>query len=459
VRAVVLGAGRIGFGVAKELSLNANDVSVVDFSAEVLKVVSERLDVKPICGHAADIEILKEAGIEEADAVIAVTPSDEVNITACQIADFMFAVETRIARVSKRSYFMNGEIFVRGRLPIDVVVSPEVEVSELVRRSISIPGATDVINCMGDLIKVIGVVCQKVAPIVDMTLKYLSTMAKDLEIAVICIRRGQDKLILPTEDDIIIAGDEVYIACRSSESVGAMKLFGYDGEWTSRIVMIGGGDMCSGIIDTISRQTELDLIIKIIEQDIRQAEFLSEKLNDVEIIHGDPLKAEVLEAAKVGEAELVISMTDDDKTNVLSCLLSKKMGTTRVSAVLNESSYADLPHALGINTILDSRLATISKILQYLRKGGIENVIEFVDGEVEVFVIEVPPNSYTIGSLTRDIVVKNEAHIAALARSGDVTLLPKNLLIEPGDKILVVAKSHCIDKLLKMFQAKPTYLS
>jgi trk system potassium uptake protein TrkA len=459
VRAVVLGAGRIGFGVAKELSLNANDVSVVDSSAEVLKVVSERLDVKPIYGHAADIDILKEAGIDEADSVIAVTSSDEVNITACQISDFMFGVETRIARVSKRSYFMNGEIFVRGRLPLDVVVSPEIEISEIVRRSISIPGAIDVINCMGGLVKVIGIVCQKVAPIVDMTLKYLATMAKDLEIAVICIKRGQDNLILPTEDDLIMAGDEVYFACRASESVGALKLFGYDGEWTSRIVVIGGGEMCSGIIDSVLRQTELDLNIKVIEKDIKQAEFLSEKLNDVEIIHGDPLKVEVLKAAKVGEAELVISMTDDDKTNVLSCLLSKKLGTTRVSAVLNESSYADLPYTLGINTILDSRLATISKILRYLRKGGVENIIEFMDGEVEVLVIEIPHNSYTIGTLTRDIVVKNEAHIPAIARNNEVILLPKNVMIEPGDKLLIVAKSHSVERILKMFQAKPTYLS
>ncbi|MDR1234185.1 MAG: Trk system potassium transporter TrkA [Holosporales bacterium] len=459
MKAIVLGAGRVGYGIAKELSLNENDVSIIDSSPEVLKIVANKIDVRPVLGHASDIDVLIEAGISDTDVLIAVTSSDEVNITSCQIADFMFGIETKIARINKKSYFRNGDIFSHGKFPVDVVVSPEIEISDIVKRSISIPGAIDVLTCMGNAIKIIGIVCRGTAPIVNVPLKFLTSVTDDLEIAIVGIRRGRGNIIIPNRDDCILADDEVYLACRAGDAANVIKLFGYGGGETSKIVMIGGGDMCDGIVDAILSQKEFNLSIKIIEQDIKRAEFLSEKLDEIEIIPGSPLDVEILNSANISEAGIVISMTDDDKTNILACLLAKRLGATRVSAVLSESYYSDLPYSLGIDSLLDSRHAIIAKILHYLGKGGIEDILKFDDGEVEVFAIEVYKNSYAVGVITDNIVSKNEGYVAIIIRNDKIIMRPKRFLVDAGDKMLLVAKQDSIKGILKLFQGKPKYLA
>jgi trk system potassium uptake protein TrkA len=458
VKVIVLGAGRVGYGVAKELSLSENDVSIVDSSPAVLKIVADKIDVRPVLGHASDIDVLIEAGIRDTDVLIAVTSSDEINITSCQIANFMFDVETKIARISKKSYFTNGDIFAHDKFSINVVVSPEIEISDIVKRSISIPGAIDILPCMGNDIKIIGIVCRGISPIVNIPLKFLTSVTDDIDIAIVAIRRGRGNIILPTKDDCLLADDEVYLACRPEETIHAMKLFGYDGEEASKIIMIGGGDMSDGIINAVLSQDAFNLSVKIIEQDAKKAEFLSERLNEIEVIPGNPLDIEVLRAAGVGEAIIVISMVDDDKTNIMACLLAKKLGAKRVSAVLSELNYSDLSYSLEIDSLLDSRQATVAKILRYLGRGGVEDILEFTDGDVEVFAIEVYKNSYAVGTITDDIISKSEGYVVAIIRDGKITMLPKRLLVDVGDKLLLVTKRNATGEILKLFQGKPKYL-
>ena len=458
MKIIVLGAGKVGYGIAKALSLNEQDVSVVESSADALKLVSEKLDVKPVFGHASDINVLKEAGLKNADILIAVTSSDEINITSCQIAKFMFQTETKIARISKRSYFNNGAIFEKNKLPIDLVVSPEFEIANVIKRGISIPGALDVISCVNDKLKIIGIICKKNAPIVNMKLKYISTISKSFDIAILYIKRSDSDSILPGKNDVIYPGDEVYFVCDYNDSYPAMRLFGYENNDSSNVILIGGGYICEEVVESISIK-DMDLNIKIIEENISKAELLSEKINNAEIIHGNPLDADILEAAGIANTEVVVSMTNDDKANVLACLLAKKCGAKRASAVLNDSSYSKLLYSFGINTILDSRQATVSKILHYIRKGGIENILSFNNDEVEILAIDVLDNSHAIGVLTNDITSKDEIYIGAIVRGDVVITLPKNILINAGDKVLFVVRKNSIDRLLKLFQEKPKYLS
>lgn len=454
MRIVVLGAGRVGFGVAKALSLEKHDISLVDSSNEILNIAADKLDVKPVYGHAADINVLKEADIEHADIIIAVTSSDEVNIAACQLADILFKVPIKIARINNQSYFSNADIFNSDNLNIDFAVSPFFEVSKLVKRSISIPGALDVVSCVDNKLQVIGVVCKKGAPIADIQLKYLPTIDKDALIAILYLKKQNGHTVFPGKNDVIQAEDEVYFACKSDKISEAMSFFGYSFSEESNVILIGGGNICESIIKTISNPS---VNIKVIEKNIDVAEQLSEKLDNIELLNGDPLDPEILISANVLKSGIVISLTMDDKINILSCLLAKKLGAKRVSAILNDYSYSELLYSLGINSILDSRTAVVSKILQYIKQGNMEEVIEF-NNELIVVAIEVSDNSHAIGSLCDDIISKNEIYVSAIVRNDDIFMLPKRILLASGDKILFTINKKFLDKVLKLFQEKPKYL-
>jgi trk system potassium uptake protein TrkA len=235
-----------------------------------------------------------------------------------------------------------------------------------------------------------------------------------------------------------------------------MRLFGHSIDEISNIVLIGGGETCEEVVTAIYSQ---DTNIKIIEKNVNIAEKLSEKLNNVSILHGDPLDFDVLTAADIDGVEMVISMTIDDKTNILACLLAKKLGAKRVAAVLNDSSYSELLSSLGGSTIIDSRSAAISKILHYLRKGDIEDVIELENGEVEVIVIDVSSRSHAVGILIEDIESKNEIYVAAIYRDNKAYMAPQQMLINVDDKIMFSIRKNLVEKVLKLFQDKPKYLA
>ncbi len=451
---VVLGAGRVGFNVAKALSFSENDVSVVDISKPALTQVAERLDVKPVFGHASDISVLKEAGIEKADIVVAATAFDEINMTVCQIADFMFHVPTKIARIGKKSYFAGYNLFENERFPIDFVVSPALEVTKMVHRIVSVPGTIDVISCIDNKLRVIGVICKKCSPITDIQLKYIQTVDPKSILAILTIKRA-DQWILPNKNDSVRHGDEIYFACSAVNVSEAMALFGYSIDNASTVVFIGGNELCEEAIKNI---TSNDISIKIIENDLTRAEKLSDTLNNVEILHGDPLDSETFATSGIRDAEVVIAVTNDDKINILSSLFAKKLGAKRVATILNDSSYADILYSLGINSILDSRMATVSRILQYIHEKSVENILSFDEARIEILAFNVSEGSYAVGSLTDDIIIKNEVYISAIVREEQVFILPKRFLLKAGDQVLFVAHKSAIDKILKIFREKPKYL-
>ena len=451
---VVLGAGRVGFNVAKEMSLSGNDVSIVDISKTALALVSERLDVKPVLGHASDISVLKEAGIENADVVVAVTACDEINITVCQIADFMFNVSTKIARIGKKSYFDCGNFFANERFPIDLAVSPALEVTKMVRRIVSVPGTIDVVSCIDNKLRVIDVICKKGSPIANIQLKYIQTVDPKSTIAILVIKRAE-QWIIPNKNDIVHPGDEIYFICSADNIQEAMALFGYSVDKTSNVIFIGGNEICEEVIKNI---TSNDISIKVIENDLPRAEELSDALNNVEILHGDPLDSEILAMSGIRNAEVVIAVTNDDKINILSSLLSKKLGAKRVATILNDSSYADILSALGVNSILDSKMATVAKILQYIHEGNIEDILSFNDEQIKILALNVSEDSYAVGTLTDDIIIKNEAYIPVIVRGEQLFMLPKHFLLNAGDKVLFVVRKSAVDRILKIFQEKPKYL-
>ncbi len=455
---VILGAGDVGYGVAKQLSFEENNVSIIDHSKDTLKKISDKIDVKPVFGHATDINVLIEAGIQDADIIISTTSSDEVNIVACQISDFMFGVSTKIARLSHKSYISKlYDIFGKNKLSVDLVASPEIEVSSIIKRGMSTYGALDLIPCMNDMLKIVGVKCTKYSAFLNVPIKFLSNISNEFDFCILFIERN-GKSIIPSKNDLILENDNIYFAIRSEDFNRLMNLFGYIASDSNNIVIIGGGIIGEEIARSVIHEID-DINIKIIERDITRAEKLSEEVDEcIEVLYGDALDIDILKCIISKDTNVSISVTNDMKTNILSCLLSKELGAKRVVAMVNDSSSSAMLNTLGINTILDSRQAVISKILRYIKKGGVENIFTFSDDSIELITIDVSDHSNAIGLLMDDISSKNHVIIAALFRDNELFLLPKGFVIRSGDKILFSAVRESIIKLTQLFKDRPQYL-
>ncbi|MDR0744734.1 MAG: Trk system potassium transporter TrkA [Holosporales bacterium] len=454
---LVLGAGKVGCEIAKTLSMADNDVSVVDISISNIKRIEEKLDVKPVLGDATDINVLKEAGIEETDYLIAVTSSDEVNLITCEIVNFMPKVPIKIAKINKSSYFENQDLLSKNKFALDLAIFPRIEISEIIKKSILIPEALNVISCINNEYRIIGFNCKKNAPLSNIQLKHIYSIVKDFEIVIICLQR-ENKLIIPSKSDYINAGDNVYFLVSQENVYKAMQLLGFNRNKYANVIIIGGGNICEEIARHID-ENNIDIQIQIIENDAKQVEILAEKFDKIDILCGNPLEKEVLDIKEMKNAGLVVSMTEDDKVNMLSGLIAKKCGAKRVFTILNNSSYSDLIYSsLGSNTILDSKQIVISKILYFIKQGSTELLLNFEE-DAEVILVNVFDNSHIVGSLTDDISTDGEVLIIAIHRGKETYLLPKKKLINGGDKILLISKKSALDWLMKLLQRKPKYLS
>lgn len=455
MKIVIIGAGRVGYGVAKALSLAENDVSVIDHDQENIDIVNERLDVKAICGKATDIAVLKESGINNADYLIAVTSSDESNLVSCAIANIFFNVKNKIIRINNRSLFSNRKLFSSDNFSADFIVCPDLEISEIIQKSVAIPGALNSISCFNDTLRIVCVTCQKKAQLANVQLKYIDNLICGFEIAIACIQR-KNEIIIPKKTDIICPEDNVYFLVRKEKIYDAMAVFGIKNPEYNNLVIIGGNDICEDIVSNIN-ESFLDVAIKIVQNKFQDARYISEKFKNVDILYGNPLEKEILDMADISNAGFVIAMTGDDRTNILSCLMAKKLGAKRVSAILNDSTYSDVIYSLGVNDILDSRQAVVSKILNFIRKGGISSLLMFND-QTEIISIDVFDNSHAVGCITADMSVRGEVLILAIKRNNDILLLPQKTLIQSGDKIIFITKKSSIERMMKLFQEKPKYL-
>jgi trk system potassium uptake protein TrkA len=456
MKVVIFGAGRVGYEVAKQLSFEEYSVSIIDYDKEVLRKVNEKLDVRAVYGNVVDLSVLEEAGTGEADIVIATTSSDETNIVACQIANFIFGVETKIAMLSNKSYMMNSKLFGKNKFAIDMKASPEIEISSIIRRSLSVYGALDVISCINNKLRIVGVQCTRKTSFINAPIKFVQNVSNNIPIAILFIERN-GKSFIPQKSTSIIENDKVYLVVRQEDLNEVMGLFGYSGHVENKVLLIGGGKIAQEIARSV-QETNTDISIKIIEKNMKRAEELSEDLHDVEIIYGDALDFEVLIESIADGVNTVISTTSDDKKNILSCLLAKRYGAERIAAMVNSITNIPLLQALGINTILDSRKAIVSKILHYIKNGNVDNVFTFAEDSIEIFIINIVDSSRAIGVLIEDICPDETVAVPCLVREDEVYMNPKRMVVNANDKIILVSSKDSVHKISNLFKEKPKYL-
>ena len=454
MKVIVCGAGQVGFNIARYLASEQNDVTVIDQSAELVSKVSDLLDVQAIVGHASHPDILEQSGAADADMLIAVTYADEVNMVACQIAHSIFNVPTKIARIRQQSYLQPiwADLFTRDHMPIDVIISPELEVARAIGRRMSVPGAFDVIPLSNDRVRVIGVRCTDRCPIVNTPLRQLTTLFPDLNIIVVAIIRDSNPVV-PEPDDQMLPGDEVYFVADSTHVPRAMAAFGHDEKSARRVVIVGGGNIGLSVASELAESSQ-SISTKIIEIDRENARIAAQTLPSIAVIHGDALENDILEEANVATAETIIAVSNDDETNILASLLAKRYGVKRAVTLINKSTYGPLITTLGIDVVVSPRAITVSTILQHVRRGRIRSVHSLGDGFAEVIEAEALETSPLVGAPLREIDLPDGVIIGAVVHDGAVIIPRGSTIIEETDRVILLATAEAVKKVEKMFSVR-----
>lgn len=454
MRIIICGAGRVGTSIARQLSNEGHDITVIDQSPDLIMKLGERYDVRGVVGHASHPEVLEKAGAETADMLIAVTYADEVNMIACQVAHSIFNMPKKIARVRAQDYLRPewSDLFGRDNMPIDVIISPEIEVAQAIKRRLQAPGAFDMVQFVDGAIRVMGVYLGEDCPILHTPLRQLTGLFPDLQAIITGIVR-QGKLFVPGGDDMLLPDDEVYFVAAQDHVRRAMSLFGHEEKEARRVIIIGAGNI--GLF--LAQQLEslgLALNIKIIEADQMRAERAAEALPRSLVLHGDALDNELLQQANAAMAESVVTLTNDDEVNILAALLAKKAGCQRAVALVNSAAYQDLLPSIGIDVTVDPRATTISTILQHVRRGRIRNVYSLRDGAAEVLEGEVLETSPFVDAPLREANLPEGIRVGALVRGKTIIIPNGDTVAETGDRIILFALKDAIKKAEKLFSVR-----
>jgi len=457
MKVVVCGAGQVGSNIARHLALENNDVTVVDKSPELIRKISDTLDVNGVVGQASRPDVLEQAGLEDADLVIAVTYSDEVNMIACQVAHSLFGVPTKIARVREQAYLqpMWANLFSRDNMPIDVIISPEMEVARAVSRRLRVPGAFEMIPLVDDKVKLLGVRCDDNCPLVNTPLRQLTKLFPDLNIVIVGIMRN-NVAIVPTSDDQMEPGDEVYFVVDSKQVDRAMVAFGHEEREARRLLIFGGGNIGLSLAQEIERENDW-VKTKIIESSKERAEFIVSALDKTMVLRGDVLDQEILEEANVSETETVVALTNDDETNILASLLAKRYGCQRAITLINKGTYEPLISSLGIDVVVSPRNITVSTILQHVRRGRIHSVHTLREGFGELIEAEALETSDLVGRPLREVKLPPGVLLGAIVRDGEMICPGGSTIVQANDRVVLFAAAEVIRKVEKMFSVQLEY--
>ena len=450
MRVIVCGAGQVGYQIARHLASETNDVIVIDISEELIAKISETLDVRGVVGYASHPDVLDQADARNADMLIAATHSDEVNMVACQVAHTIFEVPRKIARVRSQAYLQPqwSDMFRRDHMPIDVVISPEIEVARVVLRRLGSPSAFDSAPFLDGRVRVVGTRLPDDCPITNTPLRQLTELFPDLRATIVAYVRDR-KLRSAGGDDQLFPGEEIYFIADEAHVNRTLGLIGQSADSAGRVVLVGGGSIGVQVAGELERSGAR---AKLIETNRERAEKAADLLERTIVIHGDGLDAEILSEANVGEAQAIVTLTQDDKVNVLCCALAKEMGCPRALALTNSPAFAPLAGPLRIDAFVNPRATTVSTILRHVRRGRIRALYSLRDGEGEVFEAQVLPTSPMAGKRLRDVPLPSGSIVGAVLSGSTLKKPTADLLIEAGDMVVLFALKQDLKQVEQLFR-------
>ncbi|HEX4891115.1 MAG TPA: Trk system potassium transporter TrkA [Alphaproteobacteria bacterium] len=457
MKVIVCGAGQVGFNIAKQLAAEHNDVTVIDHNAELIRKISDTLDVQGMTGHAAHPDVLERAGASDADMIIAVTQNDEVNMIACQVAHSLFNLPMKVARIRTQAYLQKQwlNMFSRDHLPIDVIISPEVEVGRAVLRRLAMPGAFEAAPFADDRVMLMGTLLEENCPVVNTPLRQLTELFPDLNIIIAGVVRD-GKLFIPRGDDQLRVGDQAYFISAQENVRRALDIFGHEQAPARRVIILGAGNIGMFVARELER-ANVPVRVKIIEYRKERAEAAADQLANTVVLHGDALDLEILREANIAEAETIIAVTDDDEVNILASVLAKQGGCQRAVALINNPGYGPLMRSLGIDVFIDPRATTVSKILQHVRRGRIRGLYSLYNGAAEVLEAEALETATVIGKPLNEAGIPRGIMIGAIVRGGKVIVPRGNTIIRTGDRVVILALAEMVKKVEQMFRVSLEY--
>ena len=459
MKIIIVGAGQVGSTLAENLANEDNDVTIVDIDGERLRELQDQLDIRCVTGMASHPDVLTRAGIQDADMLIAVTASDEVNIVTCQVAYSLFHTPTKIARVRSRNYTsakIQEKLFNEDNIPVDVLINPEQLATDYIRRLVEQPGTLQVLDFADGIVQLAGVRAYHGGPLVGNELRFLHQHIPNVDTRVAAIFR-ENRSIIPRGDTIIEAGDEVFfIAAREDirKVVGEMRQLEKP---YSRIMIVGGGNVGYRLAQALEDKCN----VKIIEQSAERCQFLSEQLDRTVVLHGMGTNQDLLLDENVDNTDVLLALTNDDKVNIMSSLLAKKLGAHKVMTLINNPVYADLMQGGVIDIAISPQQATTSSLLSHVRRGDTVNAHSLRRGAAEALEIIAhgdAHNSKVIGRAIEDIKSPPGVTIGAVVRDGKVLIAHGKLVIENNDHVIVfLVDKRRTREIEKLFQVGFTF--
>lgn len=452
MKVIICGAGQVGWQIARHLSGERNDVTVVDSKPDLVRRATESLDVQGLTGFASYPDVLEAAGARDAEMIIAATHSDEVNMVVCQIAHSVFGVPRKIARLRAQPYLnaIYSDLYRRDHLPIDVVISPEREVAEAALQRLSAPSTFDSESFLEGRVRLLGMVLEEDCPVLMTPLRQLSDLFSTLRSIVVGVRRD-GILFAPEPGDQLYADDQIYVITPREDVSRTLEIFGKATKKQSRIVIVGGGNVGLAVAKRLEARTDR-VRVKMIERDRATAEIAADALERTIVLNGDGLDMELLTEANIERADAVLAVTDDDKVNLLTAVRGKAAGSAMTIALLNDPSLVPLLGPLNIDAYINPRSTTVSSILRHVRHGRVRGVYSLGDAEAEVIEAQVLSTMPMAGKEVRDIDFPEGVLVGAIAR-GDKVLKPTgSLRVLEGDVLVLFSLAADVPEVERLLQ-------
>ena len=450
---IICGAGRVGYTIAKLLSEQNHSITVIDQSSEDIQKINDSLDVRAIVGKATYPSVLEKANAAEADMIIAVTKNDEINMLICQIAFSIFNVQKKIARIRSKDYLNPkfSKLYNKENLPIDVIISPEIEIAKSIQRKLEAPGALDNVIFAQNKIRLLEILVNENCPLINIPLNEITKKFPKLEANILGVIR-KEKFIILKKNDVMKKDDKTYVIINSDQMQQTLLAFGHEEKISTKILIIGGGNIGFNLAKNIEQSFE-SARIKIIEKDKSRAEFIANELNNSIVINGNGLDEDVLSEANLEEIETVLALTNDDEDNLMvSVLVEKFSKEKRTMALINKPNYSLLQSSLKINDLIEPRMNTVSSILKHVHKGTIETAYTILNGEYEVIEAEIIETSELINKELNNSNLPDGIRIGAILRGEDIIIPRSNFIFKKEDIVVFLAKRDQLPVVENMFR-------
>ncbi|MEM6487689.1 MAG: Trk system potassium transporter TrkA [Pseudomonadota bacterium] len=451
MKVVVCGAGQVGSQIARHLAEEGNNVTVIDHNSGLVRRLADMFDISGIVGFASRPDVLKRAGTDDCDMLIAATSMDEVNMVACQVAHSVFEVPTKIARVRTESYLEAewSDLFRREHLPIDVIISPETEVAQVTHRRLGATAAFDIEPFLEGTIDFVGIRLEDDCPVTNTPLRQLSELFSTLRARVLAVKR-EGRLFTASPEDQLFPDDEVYFVAAREDVARTFGIFGKQNRVANRVLIIGAGYVGLRLARLIEeRQGQRATLI---ERNRDKAERAVERLRRTVVLNGDALDSGIMEEAGLEDADAIVALTDDDRTNLMSCALAEQTKPLISIALAKDPVFERLADPLDIDALIDPRATTVSSILRHVRRGKIRAVYSVAGGAGEVIEAQVMSTSALAGKRLRDIDLPKGAIVGALRSGGRLVMPTGDTVIGVGDVLVLFAARTAVRQVEQMFR-------